>query len=844
MSYQIRVIGACRIERDGVELQPERPKDREVFALLCLAAGEWTAAETLEAALWSEAPPKNPRRTLHTSISRARKAFASCDDGPVLEHRSGKYRLELGPAIFDLHEWEAAAVRLADTDRTDLDSRLACFEELRRQWSHEELAENLDNTLIKSARLRYRQRRTNLALDEAATLRKLGRHGDAAELLAERSELDPLREEVVLEALRAFGAASRLPEALALASEYREDLREIGLTPSDDILLEERRLVTAPIPQQVATSTEADVPIASQVVQQLNAIEGLTINDRAELQAELVARFGAAPELLADAIAQIDFNGPDTALVVPSKLSAPVLDRLNALSHECQQVLRSLAVLGPRVGIRTAVLATGEMVEDVGSVIGQLETDGWITPSGRVGEFRFCDRVTSDTILTTVEEARARRWHGVLGRELASAGAEHLAAKHLLAGIPDVDISEFRPLAQPGALAASRQDDHRLAARLLAAAADLTLDPVERAHLEMAEAIACEAAGLHTRAERLYDRILDGPARFDDDLLAAAALGGTGRASRIGGLPRRRRRLDRAMRNLPKGHRARNEVVAELALEVFYASEPVGELWKLVTPVAEDPSADGHTAAARVELVIRHSFLGAQFDSAAHVAQLAEAELQATRYPRAAACAVASVHVAITHGNLAKAKEWLGILDDVQSKSREPRASWQARTTEASIREVEGDSKEADRIALEAYEMGEEGGIADALQTLGSHHLGRAYRSGSIATFHEDIAKAPSRLHASTFLPLVGLSALDNGNFAKARDSFEAALKSFDHRRDLFLPAAAALMIDLGQRLNRNPEVERFRTMLSRRPDRLIVMGYGGPFLGSIEHFVSLGLES
>src|SRR5215211_4094122 len=67
------VLGPLRVVDDGQEVAIQAAKQRTLLACLLLRAGELVTVDELAEAIWGEALPTDPRRVVHTYVTRLRK---------------------------------------------------------------------------------------------------------------------------------------------------------------------------------------------------------------------------------------------------------------------------------------------------------------------------------------------------------------------------------------------------------------------------------------------------------------------------------------------------------------------------------------------------------------------------------------------------------------------------------------------------------------------------------------------------------------------------------------------------------------------------------------------------
>src|SRR5262245_51563454 len=85
------MLGGLRADARGVDVPLGGKKQRAVFALLLLRAGEVVSVDELVDALWADSPGPGARRTLQVYVSNLRQALARAGGPPARDRlaRSG-----------------------------------------------------------------------------------------------------------------------------------------------------------------------------------------------------------------------------------------------------------------------------------------------------------------------------------------------------------------------------------------------------------------------------------------------------------------------------------------------------------------------------------------------------------------------------------------------------------------------------------------------------------------------------------------------------------------------------------------------------------------------------------
>jgi hypothetical protein len=128
--------------------------------------------------------------------------------------------------------------------------------------------------------------------------------------------------------------------------------------------------------------------------------------------------------------------------------------------------------------------------------------------------------------------------------------------------------------------------------------------------------------------------------------------------------------------------------------------------------------------------------------------------------------------------------------------------------------------------------------MADAEATFGLHMVGRAWRTGSLASFAPVFAAAADRYRYPVWTMFQAVAELDAGNEGRAKGLMIDGLDEVIGQRDHFSAAAQALAACVATRLASTEACAALTDALGRRRDRFVVIGYGGPCLGPVASFL------
>jgi DNA-binding SARP family transcriptional activator/tetratricopeptide (TPR) repeat protein len=221
---------------DGRSIDVGTPRQRTLFALLCLRANTQLGIETLIRELWGTAPPASAANLLHTYMSRLRRGIDPGGQrwvrGGVLTSRGGGYHLALSPDVVDVTLFEQA---VADAQRYRSHGDLGrAGIQLRRAMElwRDELCAGLSAPTINAERNRLAQCWLAAKQDQLDLELRMGRGGGTIAELRYLVTAHPTKERLVELLMLALYRDGRQSEAVELFAETRRRLDEdFGLIP-------------------------------------------------------------------------------------------------------------------------------------------------------------------------------------------------------------------------------------------------------------------------------------------------------------------------------------------------------------------------------------------------------------------------------------------------------------------------------------------------------------------------------------------------------------------------------------------------------------------------------------
>lgn len=231
------VLGPLEVrDDDGQLVALGGPQPRAVFAALIAARGEPIAADVLIDAVWGETPPPSAASTLHSYVSRLRKAITAVD-GAQLVSENASYRLVCPSGSVDLERFDELCLKARDLiDQGRMSEATDQIRVALGLWRGPALPELADHAPAAAEAARLDEERLaahELCIDLDL---ELGRHhqlvGELTALVAEH----PLRESLWVKLALALYRCGRQSDALRSLAEATTVLRdELGLDPGEAI---------------------------------------------------------------------------------------------------------------------------------------------------------------------------------------------------------------------------------------------------------------------------------------------------------------------------------------------------------------------------------------------------------------------------------------------------------------------------------------------------------------------------------------------------------------------------------------------------------------------------------
>ncbi|MFJ4233380.1 BTAD domain-containing putative transcriptional regulator [Cellulosimicrobium cellulans] len=370
VELRVEVLGPVRLLRDGAEVDPGGPRQRELLARLAAARGRPVSFERLAADLWdddAEHDPRARRGALATFVGDLRRRLeperAPRTRPRVLVTEHGGYALRLPDGALDAARLESAGAT-PGTGAGDAPSGTRALRDAVAAWRGEPYADLPDKEWVRSERRHLAEAHARAVELLAEALLADGRPGEAVATLDPHAAAHPWRERAWALLALALYREGRQADALDVVRRARRRLAdELGLDPGPELARLERDVLDqapsldgpTPGPRLAVTAPTSRTQLRSTVdVARTLAIAGgdhLATAQQQRVAAALAAEATGDPVLTARTVTAYDVPAVWTRSDDPEAAGALVgvaRRTLRRLGPDAAPVLRArlLAVVG------------------------------------------------------------------------------------------------------------------------------------------------------------------------------------------------------------------------------------------------------------------------------------------------------------------------------------------------------------------------------------------------------------------------------------------------------------------------------------------------------------------
>ena len=229
-------------------------KQRYVLAALLVDADRVVPLTRILERVWGEDAPRSAQTTLHSYLSRLRRALSSDSGHALIERHPGGYVARIDPDLVDLHRFRRLVAQAKATRHPGAAANL--LEQALGLWRGEPFSE-AHSTWFTTHRNTLQREHAAAQLGLCDLLLRCGRDADALVIASTRAAEDPLDERVAGQLALALHRLGRTADALASFDRIRRRLvDELGVDPGNALVELHRRVLTGD-PELLRIETEA-----------------------------------------------------------------------------------------------------------------------------------------------------------------------------------------------------------------------------------------------------------------------------------------------------------------------------------------------------------------------------------------------------------------------------------------------------------------------------------------------------------------------------------------------------------------------------------------------------------
>ena len=228
------LLGPLEVAVDGRAVAIPSAKQRALLACLLLRAGELVTVDELAEAIWGEALPAEPRRTVQVYVTRLRQLLGGVE---LIQSRPEGYVIDVAPGDLDLCRFELLLERARDAaDMGDRHREAALLRQALGLWRGEPLVDVPSGTLHRDAVARLAEQRLDALQRRIEADLALGRHAELVSELRTLTDRHPLREQFWAQLMTALYRCGRQADALQAYHRVRGLLADqLGVDPGPEL---------------------------------------------------------------------------------------------------------------------------------------------------------------------------------------------------------------------------------------------------------------------------------------------------------------------------------------------------------------------------------------------------------------------------------------------------------------------------------------------------------------------------------------------------------------------------------------------------------------------------------
>ena len=260
MTVEFRLFGSVEARLDGRPLDLGHARQQCVLAVLLAEVNQPVPVEELIERVWGQQRPHRVRDSLHSYLTRLRRALA--DTEPRIARHGQSYLLLADPDTVDLHRFDTLLTSARGAQDERADELFAAALALATGA----LFADLDTPWLARVRANVAKQRLAAELDHTDVLLRLGRHDELLPVLETGTRARPLDERLAGQFMLALHRAGRQAEAVAHYERTSRVLaEELGIDPGSALRDLRQRIARADPSLDRLGPARARLPVPGQL---------------------------------------------------------------------------------------------------------------------------------------------------------------------------------------------------------------------------------------------------------------------------------------------------------------------------------------------------------------------------------------------------------------------------------------------------------------------------------------------------------------------------------------------------------------------------------------------------
>ncbi len=243
-TLRVSLLGGFQTTVGDASLPAGGAKQRAVFAMLALRAGDTVPESRLIDGIWGDATPSAVRSSLQVYVAHWRRVLGEADCSDRIERQGSGYRLEMDPGGLDIHRYyvllELARTALAEERFVVAAGR---FDEAQALWRGDALQDFVGMPFHQWETASLEPGRVQALADRTDALLGAGRGSDLVGPLEGLVAQHPYEERFRAQLMHALYRSGRQVDALRSFDQARTALVDIGIEAGPQLRAMEQRVL-------------------------------------------------------------------------------------------------------------------------------------------------------------------------------------------------------------------------------------------------------------------------------------------------------------------------------------------------------------------------------------------------------------------------------------------------------------------------------------------------------------------------------------------------------------------------------------------------------------------------